>query len=110
MKNQNDKNADLAFNCGWALASVQTQGVGLGLKQSFEALQSSGANKVFENVCFYRGSVKDGILGVELLRKNFKTKAFVPKDRLISLEVLAVNLAQMNGRESIKFWQKERIA
>lgn len=76
----------------YKLARIFTRGVGLGLKQSFEALKSTGAEMVFENKCFISEDEK----GINLLSKDFKHKAFVPKDKVVSMEILAGDLAKMS--------------
>lgn len=88
-------NIALVLNEGFAYAKVQTKGVGLGVKQGFEALKSTGKDAIFSNECFFRGIVKNGVVGVELLSKDFKQKAFVPKDKIVSLKFLAMNLREL---------------
>lgn len=82
----------------YKLAKIQTQGVGLGLKQSFEALKSGGANKVFENECFVSED-KDGFW---LLSKDFKNKIFASKERVLCVEILVGNLAGLYRYEPLE--------
>lgn len=75
----------------YKLANIVTRGVGLDLKQRFEALKKDGADKVFKNKCFISKTEK----GVWLLSKDFKFEIFAPKERVLSVEILAQNLVQM---------------
>lgn len=91
------------MKANFKLARVITCGVGLTMKQQFEALSSKGEDKEFANECFVRETLKNDIVGFELLSKDFKIKVFVPKEKILSLVILSDDLKalQKENAESV---------
>lgn len=73
-------------------ARIITCGVGLTVKQRFEALKDE--NKEFTNECFVRTAFKSGVKGFELLSVDFKDKIFVRGEKVRNLSILARNLKE----------------
>lgn len=83
------------------LVKVITRGVGLTIKQQFEALSSKGEDKEFINECFICFAVKNKVNGFELLSKDFKYKIFVEKDKVVKFIILADDLKALNSSKKV---------
>lgn len=109
-KKQNELN--FAFSEGFKLVRVRTRGAGLSMQQKFECLKSNGADKVFENECLARVAVKKNfagrarVVGFELLSVDFKHKSFVPKDKVLKIDILAENLKGLQAVQNAENGQR----
>lgn len=92
MKTKKECALNFAFGEGFKLAKITTRGAGLSMSQQFEALKSGGFDKKFVNECLVRTAFKKGVEGFELLSTDFKHKAFVSKDKVSELVILASDL------------------
>lgn len=78
---------------GYFVARVFTRGAGLTMAQRFEALKKSGQNKLFDNVCFVR--VENGKF--TLLSLDYKERVSLGTDKVISVEILARDLKELQA-------------
>lgn len=101
MLNVSKKGEKMKVN--FKLARVITCGVGLTMKQQFEALSSKGEDKSFINECFVRRTLKNDIVGFELLSKDFKVRVFVPKEKILSLVILSEDLQRLQKAPNILY-------
>lgn len=106
MTNKKQNELNFAFGEGFKLARVVTRGAGLSMEQKFQCFTSTGADKEFVNECLVRVAVKKNfagrarVEGVELLSCDFKYKAFVSKDKVIKIDILAEDLSGLKAHKN----------
>lgn len=106
MTNKKQNELNFAFGEGFKLARVVTRGAGLSMEQKFKCFTSTGADKEFVNECLVRRALKKsfagnkGVWGFELLSTDFKHKAFVPKDKVLKIDILARDLKGLQAVQS----------